>query len=168
MQSAKETAANIAASAKAGMEKTKATMQEKAEKMTTRDPLQKEMATEKKEERIHGAERQKQEARAHNVATKQAAAAAGGGTFGHAGRTGGGSYSYTATGVTGQPTGGHQMSALPGHGTGAPTGGQVTEGTIKSHPIGTATGTGRPTTAHNTHVGGGAGTGYGTGDGYSG
>ncbi|KAL3632411.1 hypothetical protein CASFOL_025395 [Castilleja foliolosa] len=57
MQAAKD----MAASAKAGMEKTKATMQEKAEKMTTRDPLQKKIATEKKEERVHGAERQKQE-----------------------------------------------------------------------------------------------------------
>ncbi|KAL7134085.1 hypothetical protein ABFS83_11G003500 [Erythranthe nasuta] len=62
MQSAKETAASIAASAKAGMEKTKATVQEKAEKMTTRDPLQKEMATQKKAERIHEVEREKHEA----------------------------------------------------------------------------------------------------------
>ncbi|CAA0812699.1 Non-structural maintenance of chromosomes element 4 homolog A [Striga hermonthica] len=61
MQSAK----NVAASAKAGMEKTKATVQEKAEKMTTRDPLQKEMAEEKKEARIHQAELQKQQERAH-------------------------------------------------------------------------------------------------------
>ncbi|KAL0346292.1 UNVERIFIED_CONTAM: seed maturation protein [Sesamum radiatum] len=45
MQSAKETASNIAASAKAGMEKTKATAQEKAERMTTRDPIQKDIAT---------------------------------------------------------------------------------------------------------------------------
>lgn len=56
--------------------------------MTTRDPLQKEMATEKKEERIHEAERQKQEARGHDIATRQAAAA--GGTFGHDYTTGGG------------------------------------------------------------------------------
>ncbi|KAI3474537.1 hypothetical protein Pfo_029452 [Paulownia fortunei] len=81
MQSAKEKAANVAASAKAGMEKTKATMQEKTEKMTTRDPLQKEMATEKKEERIHEAELQKQDARGHKAATRQAGSA--GGTFGH-------------------------------------------------------------------------------------
>ncbi|KAL7092781.1 hypothetical protein ACP275_11G003700 [Erythranthe tilingii] len=69
-KSVKETAASIAASAKAGMEKTKATVQEKAEKMTTRDPLQKEMATQKKDERIHEAEREKHEA-------------TGGGAFGH-------------------------------------------------------------------------------------
>ncbi|XP_073132577.1 18 kDa seed maturation protein-like [Henckelia pumila] len=65
MQSAKETAA----SAKAGLEKTKAAMQEKGEKMTTRDPLKKDMAEEKKEERMHQAELQKQQ--------EQAAAAAG-------------------------------------------------------------------------------------------
>ncbi|KAL3819905.1 hypothetical protein ACJIZ3_005810 [Penstemon smallii] len=71
MKSAKEAASNVAASAKAGMEKTKATMQEKGEKMTTRDPLQKEMATEKKEERIHAAEREKLETRQQAAAAKQ-------------------------------------------------------------------------------------------------
>ncbi|EYU39929.1 hypothetical protein ABFS82_10G171100 [Erythranthe guttata] len=77
MQSAKETASNVAASAKAGMEKTKATMQEKGERMTTRDPLQKELATEKKDERKYGAELEKQEAREHNAAAKQAASGGG-------------------------------------------------------------------------------------------
>ncbi|KAL6522403.1 hypothetical protein OROMI_031675 [Orobanche minor] len=153
MQSMKETAANIAASAKSGMEKTKATVQEKMERVTAHNPTEKEMATERKEERVHNAELNKLEEREHNAAARQAGRA-------------GGSHSYATTGVTGQPTGGHQMSALPGYGTGQPTG-QVTEGTVKSHPIGTATGTGR-TTAHNTHVGGGANTGYGTGGGYSG
>lgn len=118
--------------------------------MTAHNPTEKEMATEKKEERIHHAELNKQEAREQNAAARQAAST-------------GGSYTYTATGMTGQPTGGHQMSALPGHGSGELTG-HVTEGTIKSHPVGTATGTGRPTTAHNTHVGGGGS----TGGGYSG
>ncbi|KAL1554591.1 Protein le25 [Salvia divinorum] len=60
MQSAKD----MAASAKSGMEKTKATVQEKGERMTTRDPLQKQMATEKKEERIDEAELRKREAQA--------------------------------------------------------------------------------------------------------
>lgn len=83
--------------------------------------------------------------------------------------TAGDSYSYSATtGEKGQSTGGHQMSALPGHGTGEPKG-QVVEGTVESHPIGRVTGTGRPTTAHNTHADSGAGTkGYTTGGGYSG
>ncbi|PIM98207.1 hypothetical protein CDL12_29317 [Handroanthus impetiginosus] len=154
MQAMKETASNIAASAKSGMEKTKATIQEKMERATAHNPTEKQMATERKEEKIHHAELNKQEAREQNAAARQAAPT-------------GGSYSYTATGVTGKPTGGHQMSALPGHGRGQPAA-QVTEGTIESHPIGTAAGARRPTTAHNTHVGGGGNTGYGTGGGYSG
>ncbi|KAG8371861.1 hypothetical protein BUALT_Bualt12G0007000 [Buddleja alternifolia] len=113
MQSAKETASNVAASAKAGMEKTKATLQEKGEKMTTRDPLQKEIATEKKDERIHEAERQKLEARQQNVATRQGAA--GGGTFGHDYTTG-----------TGHPTGAGVRSDYPQTGT---TGAGHTAGT---------------------------------------
>ncbi|CAI9765683.1 unnamed protein product [Fraxinus pennsylvanica] len=154
MQSMKETAANVAASAKSGMEKTKAVVQEKMERMTANNPTEKQMATEKKEEKIDQAEHHKQEAREKNAASSQVANA-------------GATHSYSTTGETGQPTGSYQMSALPGHGSGQPMG-QVTESIIKSHPIGTATGTGRPTTAHNTHVGTGANKGYGTGGAYSG
>lgn len=75
-------------------------------------------------------------------------------------------HSYSTTGVTGQPTGAHQMSALPGHGSGQPTG-QVVEGVVPSHPIGKATGTQRPSAPHNTHVGGGVNKGYGTGGSYT-
>ncbi|KAK6149213.1 hypothetical protein DH2020_016738 [Rehmannia glutinosa] len=154
MQSAKETAANIAASAKAVMEKTKATMQEKAEKMTTRDPLQKEMATEKKEERIHGAERQKQEARAHNVATKQAAAAAGGGTFGHDYATGG-EYS---TGTAHPTTGGYSADRAVRQDYPQGLAGQA------EYPEG-ATGFGSGGVGpQDPNVGGGARTGYGSGN----
>ncbi|KAI3678164.1 hypothetical protein L6452_37446 [Arctium lappa] len=84
--SAKESAANMAASAKAGMDKTKATIQEKGEKMTAHDPMQKEMAKEKKDERKHEAEYEKQAAREQNAAQRQAAA-------------------YPTTGVTGHHTG---------------------------------------------------------------
>ncbi|KAH6772090.1 hypothetical protein C2S52_005134 [Perilla frutescens var. hirtella] len=108
MQTMKETAANVAAAAKLGMER-----------MSADSPIEK--------------------------TTPENPAA-----------TAGGSYSYSTTGEEGQSTGSHEMSALPGHGTGEPTG-QVVEGTIKSHPIGKATGTGRPTTAHNTHGNGGRG-----------
>ncbi|XP_049365274.1 late embryogenesis abundant protein 46-like [Solanum verrucosum] len=108
MQAMKETATNI----KSGIEKTKAVAQEM---MTAKNPSEKEMATEKKEERIKAAE----------------------------GKT----HSYSTSGATGQPSGAHQMSALPGHGSGQPTGGSVVEGVVPSHPIGKATGT------HNTHVG---------------
>ncbi|XP_052176191.1 11 kDa late embryogenesis abundant protein-like [Diospyros lotus] len=75
--SAKETAANLAASAMAGLEKTKATLQEKVEDAAAQDPVQKEMATEKKEERIKQAEYNKLAAREQNAAGRQAAKAGG-------------------------------------------------------------------------------------------
>ncbi|XP_035830437.1 18 kDa seed maturation protein-like [Helianthus annuus] len=53
--SVKETAAEIGASATSGIEKTKATMQEKGERMTAHDPTRKEMATKKKEAIINQA-----------------------------------------------------------------------------------------------------------------
>ncbi|MCE3214936.1 hypothetical protein HAX54_000312 [Datura stramonium] len=133
----KETASNIAASAKSGIEKAKAVAQEKMERMTANNPTEKEMATEKKEERVNEAEMKKQEAPQGYSTT---------GT----GKT----HSYSTTGATGHPTGAHQMSALPGHGSGQPAG-PVVEGVVPSHPIGTATGTQRPSAAHNTRVGGG-------------
>ncbi|CAJ2671314.1 seed maturation protein [Trifolium pratense] len=67
-ESIKETAANIGASAKSGMEKTKANVQEKTEKMTAHDPLQKEMATQKKDAKVNQAELDKEAAREHNAA----------------------------------------------------------------------------------------------------
>ncbi|CAH1432315.1 unnamed protein product [Lactuca virosa] len=69
----KETAANIAASALSGMEKTKAVLEEKVEKISTSDPIEKDMATLRKEDRIRLAELRKQEAFSQN-----AAAASGG------------------------------------------------------------------------------------------
>ena len=124
--------------------------------MTAHDPLEKDMATQKKEERINQAEWNKQEAKELNAANKQATAATGTGT---------GAHSYSTTGVTGQPAGTHQMSAVPGHGTGQPAG-QTVEGVVGSHPIGnrtgTNTGTGHTTVGHNTRAGGGAAD-YGTG-----
>ncbi|KAJ0743037.1 11 kDa late embryogenesis abundant protein [Helianthus annuus] len=75
------------------MEKTKASLQEKGEKMTAHDPMQKEMAREKKEERKHEAEYEKQAAKEHNAAQKQ--------TTG----IGTGTHSYTTTNVTGHRTG---------------------------------------------------------------
>ncbi|KAJ9181168.1 hypothetical protein P3X46_009325 [Hevea brasiliensis] len=72
MQSMKENAANVAASAKAGIDKTKA-----VKKMSAHDPMQMEMATQKKKQRKAEAELSKQEAHEHNVAAKQAAKAGG-------------------------------------------------------------------------------------------
>lgn len=129
------------------------------EKMQAHDPTEKEIAREKKEQRKAEAELNKLEAREHNAAVSQAA------KTGYS-TTGTGTATYSTTGTTGQPTGAHQMYALPGDGTGQPTG-QVTEGTVGAHPIGTNTRTGR-TTAHNTRVEGtGGAPGYGTGGSYS-
>lgn len=137
-------------------------MVKQTEKMTARDPVQKEMATQKKEAKLNEAELEKQAAREHNAATKISA------TAGHMGTgTGTGSATYSTTGNYGQPTGAHQMSAMPGHGTGQPTG-HVVEGVVGSHPVGTNRGPDRTATAHNTRVGGNTNaSGYGTGGTYS-
>ncbi|XP_059428347.1 late embryogenesis abundant protein 46-like [Corylus avellana] len=93
MDAGKETAANLTASAKAGLEKTKATIDEKLELMKAKDPAQKEVATKKKEERFTQASHEEKEAHARNAATKEA-------------------------GKAGNPTGIHPTSGLPGQGTG--------------------------------------------------
>ncbi|KAI3917777.1 hypothetical protein MKW92_019044 [Papaver armeniacum] len=69
--SAKEAASNVAASAKSGLDKTKVTMQEKGEKMTAHDPIEKDMATQRKEEKKHEAEMNKQMTHEENEASKQ-------------------------------------------------------------------------------------------------
>ncbi|KAL0428609.1 UNVERIFIED_CONTAM: seed maturation protein [Sesamum latifolium] len=127
----KETAANVAAAAKSGMEKTRATVQEKMERMTADSPQEKKRQLQQRQTDSTTQTSRNKTPFEQNAAAKEA----------------GGSYSHSTTGDEGKPTGGHQMSALPGHGSGEPAG-QVVEGTIKSHPIGKATGTGRPTTAH--------------------
>ncbi|KAM7500255.1 hypothetical protein LguiA_024669 [Lonicera macranthoides] len=64
-----ETAANIAASAKSGLDKTMAVVEEKVEKMTgTGNATAYEMATQRKEMRINLAELNKQEAYQQNAA----------------------------------------------------------------------------------------------------
>ncbi|MCL7027594.1 hypothetical protein MKW94_004250 [Papaver nudicaule] len=69
--SAKEAASNVAASAISGLDKTKATGQEKAERMTAHDPIEKDMATQKKEQKIHEAEMNKERTRKQNEALEQ-------------------------------------------------------------------------------------------------
>ncbi|KAJ1702536.1 hypothetical protein LUZ63_002315 [Rhynchospora breviuscula] len=70
MQSVKEKTSNAAASAKAGMEKTKASVDEKVEKMKTRDPMEKAAAEEHKEERKMAAEAEKQAEKHANAAQR--------------------------------------------------------------------------------------------------
>nr|XP_043621545.1 late embryogenesis abundant protein 46-like [Erigeron canadensis] len=86
MQAVKETAANIAASALSGMEKTKAVLEEKVEKMSTSDPVEKDMATLRKEDRIRLAELRKQEAYNQNAAAAAADGGPGSPTFTASGR----------------------------------------------------------------------------------
>ncbi|KAH7855537.1 hypothetical protein Vadar_025965 [Vaccinium darrowii] len=122
MQGAKETASNVAASAKSGMEKAKVTAQENVEKMTTRDPVEKDMARERKAERMTQAELEKQDARGHNAAARQT-----------------GTHDYTPTG-TGAPD---YLCGESGYTTGQPTHRQ-TEGVVGSqNPPGEYAGTGR-------------------------
>ncbi|KAK9122666.1 hypothetical protein Sjap_012268 [Stephania japonica] len=103
----KETGSNVMASAKAGMDKTKATVQEKVERMTTSDPLEKELATQRKEGRINLAELEKQEVRHRHAAEREhVRGGATGGVFSHG--------HSIDTGAKTNPT-----SALPGHGTGS-------------------------------------------------
>ncbi|XP_027070639.2 18 kDa seed maturation protein-like [Coffea arabica] len=149
MQKAKETSADVAASAKSGMDKTKAALQEKAEKMTT-DPVKKEMAERKKEEKFFEAECEKGRMRKaarrgdHNLHTA-------GDPLGHAG--------YSAQGPVREDY---------------PT--SVTSGVVGSqYPAGVNTGSGRTGVldpdrvdvdrpgVQDPGVGGGARTGYGPG-----
>lgn len=126
------------------------------ERMTAHDPMEKEMATKKKEERINQAELNKEAAKEHNAAVRQGTSTTGTNK----------PHSYSTTGRTGDPTGAHQMSALPGHGGGEPMG-QVTEGVVVSQPIGTNTETKRTTVAHNTQAEREVNKGYGTGGAYN-
>jgi len=135
--------------------------------MSAHDPVQKEMAREKKQERMTQAELNKQEAKQHNAASKHAASATGGQATGGYMTSGHDTHTHSATGVTGYPMGTHQMSAMPGHGAGQPYGGQVEEGVVRTHPGGLP----GDTNGHNTRAGGAAfgtgtgGTGYTTGTG---
>ncbi|KAI7990436.1 18 kDa seed maturation protein [Camellia lanceoleosa] len=131
--SAKETVANVAASAKAGLDKTKATMQEKVERVSAHDPVQKDMATQRKEEKINQAEYSKQEAREHNATARQSAAATA--------RAGGGTQSYTTGGGMGMEnycTSGPNMSAGYGYGTSHHGTSNMTEGGMvgSQYPLG--------------------------------
>ena len=80
VESVKETASNIAASAKSGMDKTKATAQEKVDKMRADDDYDKALASEKKQDRVTEAELRKQQAMSHNAAEKDAKTAVAGHT----------------------------------------------------------------------------------------
>ncbi|XP_060177511.1 11 kDa late embryogenesis abundant protein-like [Lycium barbarum] len=148
MEAAKETAANVAASANSGMEKTKAIVAEKAEKLTTSDPVQRQMATEKKEERIHQAEMDKLAAQEQNAASRQVAAT--GGTTAYTARVGVGPGHTTGTHATHGTTTGHTTGVLPGGRVAAehPIGTTAGTATGPQYPSGTTTGTQYPPDHH--------------------
>ncbi|KAK4725538.1 hypothetical protein R3W88_028317 [Solanum pinnatisectum] len=166
MEAAKKTAANVAASANSGMEKTKAVVTEKAEKLTTSDPVQRQMATEKKEQRIHQAEMDKLAAQEQNAASRQAAAT--GGTTAYTATGGGVGLDHTTTGTHGMTAGhtglGHTTGThgiTPSHtGLDHTTGTGITPGdTGLGHTIGTHgitpshTGLGHTTGTHDVTPG---------------
>lgn len=115
------------------------------ERMTAHDPVEKEMATEKKEARKQQSELEKQEARMHNAASKQAERIGAHGGAGYATTGTGAPATYTTTGGTEYP----------------PT---RTEDVMETHPVGIDRGTGR-TTAQNLRVEG-TGPTHGTGGTY--
>lgn len=127
--------------------------------MSARDPMQKQMATEKKEERINHAEMGKQEAREHNAATKMSANAGhvtGGQQYtasGPATETAAAGYSTSGTYGSGQQLAtDHNMSTMPAHGHGIGYGLGREKDMLGSHPIETNTGM-DTTAAHNIHAG---------------
>ncbi|CAM0957430.1 unnamed protein product [Alopecurus aequalis] len=126
MEATKEAAANVGASAHSGMEKTRATVQGQVEKATAHNASDKEAADVRMQERVRGAEEEKQHAMLANATSKERASA---GTY------------HPSQGAPG---------IVPG---GAPTGGHVEDSVAASRPVGLAKGTGRPSAAHNPHVG---------------
>lgn len=76
LESAKEAAANVGASAWAGKEKAKAVVQEKAAKARAHDPAEKAAADARMEDRVRGVEAAKQDAMRRNAAAKEHASAA--------------------------------------------------------------------------------------------
>ncbi|KAL9240159.1 hypothetical protein vseg_014409 [Gypsophila vaccaria] len=77
IETVKEKALNAGVSAKSGIEKTKATLQEKVDKMRAHNDYEKGLATVCKQERIVEAENRKQQALAHKEAQKEAQATIG-------------------------------------------------------------------------------------------
>ncbi|KAJ6829444.1 putative 11 kDa late embryogenesis abundant protein [Iris pallida] len=142
--SAKEAVANIGASAKSGMDKTKAVIEEKAEKMTAHHPAEKEIAEKRKEEKLKEAETRKQEAMHYNAAVKEQVATGHNPT---AASTVGMGNNLASTAPA--ASAGHNLTAASPVLHGDP----VTDGVVRLRPIGLATGTERPSAAHNPLVG---------------
>ncbi|CAL5011735.1 unnamed protein product [Urochloa decumbens] len=135
MEATKEAAANLGASANAGMQKTRATVQGQVEKATAHNASDKAAVEANQRERVRAAEEEKQAAMRANAAAKKRAAGA------HP--------SHGAPGIA-DASAAHQ--GQPGHG-GAPVGGHVEAGVGETRPVARATGTTRTSAAQNPHVG---------------
>ncbi|EAZ42326.1 hypothetical protein OsJ_26900 [Oryza sativa Japonica Group] len=113
------------------------------EKATARNAADKDAAEVRRQERLQAAEEEKQHAMAANAAAKE--------------RATGGAGAYHPVGRA--PPGWNPRAAQP-------TGGHVQDGVAESRPVGTATGTARPSAAHNPHVGSDFSQAHGTGGQY--
>ena len=131
MEATKEAAANLGASANAGMQKTRATVQGQVEKATAHNASDKVAAEATQRERVRAAEEEKQAAMRANAAAKERAAGA-----------------HMSQGAPGIVDDARQQ----GH-RAAPAGGYVEAGVGETRPIARGTGTTRPSAAHNPHVG---------------
>ncbi|XP_066325747.1 11 kDa late embryogenesis abundant protein-like [Miscanthus floridulus] len=136
MEATKEAAANLGASANAGMQKTRAAVQGQVEKATAHNASDRAVAEANQRERVRAAELEKQDAMRANEAAKERA-------------TGAATYQHPSQGAPGIVDASRQ-----GYGGGAaPEGGHVEAGVGETRPIARATGTARPSAAHNPHVG---------------
>ncbi|KAF8766023.1 hypothetical protein HU200_007865 [Digitaria exilis] len=132
MEATKEAAANLGASANAGMHKTRATVQGQVEKATAHNASDKAAAEANQRERVRAAEEEKQGAMRANAAAKERATGA-----------------HPSQGAPGIADDAHQQQ---GHGA-APAGGHVESGVGETRPVARATGTARASAAHNPPVG---------------
>ncbi|CAO2187810.1 unnamed protein product [Urochloa humidicola] len=136
MEATKEAAANLGASANAGMQKTSAAVQGQVEKATAHNASDKATADANQRERVRAAEEEKQAAMRANAAAKE--------------RATGAHPSQGAPGIAGDAA---VQQGQPGHG-GSPVGAQHVEaGVGETRPVARATGTTRTSAAHNPHVG---------------
>jgi len=138
VEATKEAAANVGASANAGMQKTRAAVQGQVEKATARNASDKAAAEERQRERVRAAELQKQDAVRANAAAKERATG-GAATYQH---------QHPSQGAPG-------IGAQQEYGGGrvAPAGGHVEAGVGETRPVARGTGTARPSAAHNPLVG---------------
>ncbi|CAD6265209.1 unnamed protein product [Miscanthus lutarioriparius] len=128
MEATKESAANVGASANAGTQKTCAAVQGQVEKATAHNASDRAAAEANQRDRVHAAELEKQDAVRANAAA----------------------YQHPSQGAPGIVDASRQGYGGAGA---APAGRHVEDGVGETRPIARATGTARPSAAHNPHVG---------------